>query len=276
MLEEIYSAFVAREDAAISRWDSSSIIEKIQAVSMKIEGCVRDAPFEEGKSAVVVGPAAQSRFTAVDPLHGVQVRRKQMSAKSMELGLSADEIREDTAAETARVLAGLAGTAGHSITVTMPVRGCSQAGESADDSDEELIDHDLLVNNVKLLMSAQQVTAVDLAAEIDCPGADIKAWLNGRLSPIPQRRYDQVMWELQCEQPPWWASRPIGKCLWAPVPVLAAVPAEVPAAAPAEEVTAQVTEVPTEDQQHECAQTRQVEAVECEDVKSSACCSSTV
>jgi hypothetical protein len=163
MLEEIYSAFVAREDAAISRWDSSSIIEKIKAVSMKIDGCVRDAPFEEGKSAVVVGPAAQSRFTVVDPLHGVQVREKQLSAKSMELGLSADVIQKDTAAETARVLAELAGTAGHSITVTMPVRGCSLDWSGLDEmlaEDEEPIDHTLLVTNVKLLMSAQQVTAV--------------------------------------------------------------------------------------------------------------------
>ena len=115
--------------------------------------------------------------------------------------------------------------------------------------DAELVDHTLLVTNVKLLMSVQQVTAADLAAEIDCPGADIKAWLNGRLSPSPQKRYDQVMWELQCEQPPWWASRPIGRCLWAPVPALAAAPAEHHCST-AEEVTAQVTEVLTGGQQH--------------------------
>ena len=162
----------------------------------------------------------------------MKVREKQLSAKSMELGLSADEIQRDTAAETARVLAELAGTAGHSIVVTMPLRGCSLDWSGLDEmlaGDEELVDHTLLVTNVKLLMSAQQVTAADLAAEIDCPGADIKAWLNGRLSPIPQKRYDQVMWELQCEQPPWWASRPSGRCLWAPVPALAAAPAEAPA-----------------------------------------------
>ena len=92
----------------------------------------------------------------------MKVREKQLSAESVELGLSADEIQKDTAAETVRVLAELAGTAGHNIVVTMPLRGCSLNWSGLDEmlaGDAEPIDHTLLVTNVKLLMSVQQVTA---------------------------------------------------------------------------------------------------------------------
>ena len=84
-------------------------------------------------------------------------------------------------------------------------------------------------------MSAQQVTEADLATKIDCTEADIKAWLESKQSPRAERQYDQVLWEIQHEQPPWWA--PI------------ATPAAAPAAAPAEAATAQAAEVSAGDQQ---------------------------
>ena len=79
-------------------------------------------------------------------------------------------------------------------------------------------------------MSAQQVTIADLASKIDRPEPDIKAWFQSKQSPKVEKQYDQVLWEIQHEQPPWWA------------PV--ATPAAAPAAAPAEAVTAQAAEVP--------------------------------
>jgi hypothetical protein len=250
VLEEIYCAFEAREAAAIQRWDEASVVEKIRAVSMQIDGCpqsmldcpvpnelvrVHESAVAEDLPSVPIlettsvdtDPAVPSRFTAMEPRKGVKVREKQLSLKSMELGLSADEIQRDTVAETARMLAMLPGTAGHSFVVKTPLRGSSP--DEMLDEDEELEEHASLVTGVKLLMSVQQVTAADIAAKVDCPETDITAWLKGGLSPRVEKQYDQVMWELQCEQPPWWASRLSGRCLWAPVSALAAAPAEAPA-----------------------------------------------
>ena len=45
------------------RWDEASIVEKIQAVSMKIDGCVLIMRWsEEGKSAVVVDPGGSVKI----------------------------------------------------------------------------------------------------------------------------------------------------------------------------------------------------------------------
>ena len=121
MLEEIYSAFVAREDAAISRWDSSSIVEKIQAVSMKIDERAQTGLVEAVECEVVISSAAPSAFTRLKPVNTtepsrrtqvVQLRKKRMSMKCIELGLTADEIQEDTTTDTVRVLEEMARTDG--------------------------------------------------------------------------------------------------------------------------------------------------------------------
>jgi hypothetical protein len=107
--------------------------------------------------------------------------------------------------------------------VRMPLQRSSP--DETLDEDEELEEHASLVTGVKLLMSVHQVTAADIAAKVDCPKTDITAWLNGGMSPRVERQCDRVMWELQCEQPPWWASRPNGRCLWKPAAALPAAPA---------------------------------------------------
>ena len=87
MLEEIYCAFVAREAAAIRRWDDASIVEKIQAVSMKIDGHIQLGPTEVEERVI-----AES---SVVPEKRIPKRRKQVSAKCIELGVSTAEIQTD-------------------------------------------------------------------------------------------------------------------------------------------------------------------------------------
>jgi hypothetical protein len=117
MLEEIYCAFEAREAAAIQRWDEASVVEKIRAVSMQIDGCpqsmldcpvpnellmVRESTAVEDLQSVpvlgtalggAVNPAGPSRFTGMEPQLAVRFRKKQLSVKSLR------EIRRNTAAE---------------------------------------------------------------------------------------------------------------------------------------------------------------------------------
>jgi hypothetical protein len=89
MLEEVYCAFEAREAEAIRKWDESSTIEKIQAVSLRIDERVHEQPGEDDEVVVVV--------SSVAPFVKPGSRRKQQSVKCVQLGLTNEEIQSDTA-----------------------------------------------------------------------------------------------------------------------------------------------------------------------------------
>ena len=80
------------------------------------------------------------------------------------------------------------------------IYGAAQRG-GVDDAIQA--NHALLVAQVESFMSAQQVTIADLASKIDRPEPDIKAWFQSKQSPKVEKQYDQVLWEIQYEQPPW-------------------------------------------------------------------------
>ena len=79
-------------------------------------------------------------------------------------------------------------------------------------------DHTLLVAQVESFMSIAQVTIADLARKLACAEADIKAWFESEQCRKVQKQYDEALWEIQFEQPPWWGPVAARRSLWVAKP----------------------------------------------------------